>query len=457
MGFRLSLITLLLFMFLLGTQVHSQELYTARGYWVESTKETYRKLKEKQIQGIQLTADETNYLQDYETYLGNYYQRLSDAEKVKYEQMKAEWDRSLAITAPERGESDEFDWKPRDRAANGFYGLLYGTSLVIAADIDGAAAAGIPLITGGLWMLGPVINPKKYEGINRSALLAGNTGKSLGLIYGGSLGLMVGGESDYPEKAIFGFASLGSIALGEVGFQLQKKKNFTEGHISMIRHYGILGPWVGLSIFFASGSESAALAGTALLAGGAGGILAGNKASKNYSYTRGDVDAISSLTWISTGIGFALVANAFENDDPSDAIILVPAAASIAGTLLGQKMLREAQLTKKQGSAINLAAGGAALVGFGVVAITESESPWVWFGVPSALALVTHQLVLHKYKQDNITKRLQGSLSRKHDFKLSMNVMPENYFINKQMPAREYAPNTQSLLSNPIVKLKVSF
>ena len=34
---------------------------------VEATKETYLKLKEKQAQGMELSANETTYLQDYET------------------------------------------------------------------------------------------------------------------------------------------------------------------------------------------------------------------------------------------------------------------------------------------------------------------------------------------------------------------------------------------------------
>lgn len=72
-------------------------------------------------------------------------------------------------------------------------------------------------------MLGPAMNPKKYEGITRSTVRASNTGKILGLANGAFLGLAIAGSSSEVEKLILGLSSLGSIALGEVGFQLQKK------------------------------------------------------------------------------------------------------------------------------------------------------------------------------------------------------------------------------------------
>ena len=53
----------------------SQELYTARGYWIEATKEPYRKLIQKQTVGDSLTTNEVTYIQDYQTYLASYFNR----------------------------------------------------------------------------------------------------------------------------------------------------------------------------------------------------------------------------------------------------------------------------------------------------------------------------------------------------------------------------------------------
>ncbi|MCU0398686.1 MAG: hypothetical protein MUC73_11360 [Cyclobacteriaceae bacterium] len=217
MRYAIRLVILLLIVFIINIQSYAQDLYTARGYWVELNKETYRKIKQKQRVGDPLTDNEALYLQDYEQYLANYYQRMPEEEKVRYEQMREQWDRELL--GPQKPEEvpEEFEWRGRDRAINFLYGAWYGTSLVLITGMDDAAAAGIPLVTGGIWVLGPVINPKKYENISRPVLRASNTGKFLGLIYGASLGMLVGGDSDNTDELIFGLSTVSSIALGEVG------------------------------------------------------------------------------------------------------------------------------------------------------------------------------------------------------------------------------------------------
>jgi hypothetical protein len=438
--------------------LHAQELYTARSYWEAMYKDPYRQIKHKQRVGDTLTDNEVAYLQDYETFLSNYYQRLPDSEKAKYEQMKAEWDRELL--SPQKQPvvvEEEFEWRGRDRVNSFLYGVWYGTSLVLITNMSDAAALGVPLITGGLWVLGPVINQKKFEGITRPTLRAMNTGRFLGLIYGGALGMTIGGDSEGTENWIFGLSTLGSIGLGELGFQLQRRNNYSEGHIEMIRHYGILGPWLGISVFVATGSENVNLAGASLLAGGAAGLLVGNAVSKKYDYSKGDASVISSLTWISTGLGFTATAEALSNDG-SSALFLIPAAGSVIGTVLGQKAVRGVHFTKRQGSTISYSSGGAALLGLGVVALTESESATVWVGVPSALALITHQILFSKYKRENLARGLQGrSHQRNSAFKLSMDVMPENYLLHQRMPLKESPTQFNIVSSNPLVKLKLSF
>ena len=441
---------------------YSQELYSARGYWLETTKENYRKVKQKQNVGDSLTDNEISYLKDYETYLNNYFQRLPEVEKIKYEQMKDQWDRELAPPVNQRPTQpeprlEEFEWRARDRLVNTLYGVWYGTSLVLITEMEGGVAAGIPFITGGMWLMGPAVFPKKYEGITQSTVRASATGKFLGLLYGFSLGTAIGGNNENVDKLLLGLSTAGSIALGEVGFQLQKKRNFSDGHIEMIRHYGVLGPWVGLSIFGATQSENYHLAGVSLLAGGVGGIIIGNQVSKRYGYTRGDVDAVQSLTWISTGLGFTLTAETLEENDES-VLWLIPAAGSILGSVLGQKGVKGANFTKKQGSTISLSTAGAALIGLGFVTLFETEYPSLWIGVPSALALVTHQLLFHSYKRENLQNGFRGRDKRKNNFQLSMNVMPENYLLNQKLPVQEYNPRANSRIgSNPIVKLKLTF
>lgn len=459
-----NLLVVAFFILVLGSVSMAQNLYTARGYWQESTKASYLSIKEKKEKGQPISSDEDAYVQDYESYLLTYYNRLSEEEKQVYGRMRDQWNRELALPlvapqAPQQKqiEQAEFEWRGRDRFINAAYGIYYGASFAAIVELEDAAAVGVPLITGGLWMLGPAFNSKKYEGITESTMRAANTGKILGLINGLSLGLAIGGDSEDTGNLALGLSTIGSIALGEVAFQTQKKKNISGGKIEMMRHYGFLGPLVGGSILAATSTDNANLIGVGLLAGGIGGIMVGNKVANKYDYTRGDVDAVSSLGVISTGLGFAIIANALENNiDVSGSIWLVPASTAVAGTLIGQRMVRNVNLTKKQGSTINLSSAGGALLGLGVMLIIDSESPTAWVAVPSSVALIAHQIVFQRYKKDNLLKSLKGKNSRNKKYDFSMKLMPENYFVNKNTPAR-FIADPRLAASAPLVNMTLKF
>lgn len=463
----LLLFFLFILVFLPG---YSQNLYTARGYWEESNKPAYRTIKEKQVKNDSLTVEEKAYLVDFEAYLTAYYGRLSPEEKQKYLQFKEQWDRELAPLAvpppPQQNisqqqiEQAEFEWRNRDRFVNSVWGIYYGASLSVIAELDGASAVGIPLITGGLWMLGPAMNPKKYEGITQTTVNASNSGKFLGAVYGWSLALAVAGEadSDVFSKLGLGISTVGSIGLGEWAFQTQKKKNVSAGRVELIRHYGLLGPLVGGAVLASTETENANLVGVGLLAGAGAGLLVGNKASKAYDYTQGDVNVISSLSLISTGLGFALISDAVINgSNPSNALILVPAATAVTGTLLGQRMVRGVHLTKRQGSTISLSSVGGALVGVGILALIETDSPVAWLGVPSALALVMHQAVFTKYKKDNLVNGLGSIQHQGKKVAVSMKLMPENYFVRKQISPERMLNNPSLAAANHLVNISLKF
>ena len=235
--------------------VHSQQnnaFYTAEGYWKELEKKDYKELLNKKERGDSLTKIEKYYLIDYETYLESYYERMSEDEKNKFAELRVKWDQEI-LSGDYKDNSYDFEWKFRDRFLYGAYGLWYGTSLVLITEAQGPGAAAIPLITSGLWLLGPIINSGKYEYITRNTLRMGNTGRFFGLGFGGALATALAGHklNDFDgtfEKVFFGLSTAGSIALGEIGFHYQKRRNLSSGHIEMIRHYGVLGSVAGLSI-----------------------------------------------------------------------------------------------------------------------------------------------------------------------------------------------------------------
>jgi hypothetical protein len=435
--------------------VTAQDLYSAKGYWTEINKDNYQKILQKKRAGDTLTENETAFVTDYEIYLQNYFQRMSEDEKLKFNQMREQWDQQLTTKAQPSDEYD-FELRPRDRLTNGIYGAYYGASIAAIGEFSETAAIGVPLIMAGLWQLGPVMNPKKYEGITRGTIRAGNTGKFLGLGYGLAMGLAVGGDSDNTGKLALALSTVGSISLGEAAFQIQKKKQVSEGHIEIMRHYGVLGPAVTILGVAATNTDNLNLVGASLVAAGVTGLIIGNSVAKKYDYTVGDADVISSLTWISTGLGFTAAVEAIQ-DEENLGLLLIPAGTAIAGTLVGQRSVKGVYLTKKQGSTINLSSGGAALIGLGISALLGTESPAVLIGVPSALALIMHQSLFHSYKMKNMASNIKLGRDGKRLMQFSMRVTPEGYFANKKMSDRIYVTNYFPKLAEPIVKLKLAF
>jgi hypothetical protein len=433
----------------------AQGIYTARGYWEESNKSTYREIKHKQLVGDLLSENETSYLLDFEIYLNNYYSRLSEEEKGKFEQMKPQWDREQFRLQQPQMIQREFEWRGRDRAINIGYGLLYGGSIVAIARVKTEAALGIPLITGGLWALGPIMNPDKYENIDRSVLRASNTGKLFGFGYGAAAGLMFGGDGAW--KLQLGLGTAGSIALGEIGFQTQKKNKFSEGHIEVLRLYGLIGPWLSAGSLVVVGVENANVFGAGFLTGGIAGLIVGNKVYQKYPYTKGDADNVTSLTVLSTGLGLAAM-EALNNDNAGRAVLLIPMAGTVLGTLLGQRSVKGVNLTNKQGSSILFSSGGAALVGMGILLIAESENTTMWIGLPTLLGLGAQQILFQKYKQENLANTpISGSIGKERKMDYSLKFTPENYFINKQMAGRTNIPGLNPNPTQPLVNFKLAF
>ncbi len=432
------------------TAVSAQDLYTAKGYWEELNQKLYQEILEKKSQGDSLSTDQKNYLLDYQAYLDNYYQRMSEEEKLTFNRMEEQWKKETAqVPIPVQ---EDFNLRARDRVVNGLYGLYYGASLAAILEIDNGAAVGIPLIMAGLWQLGPVINPKKYENISVETIRAGNSGKILGLLYGGAAGLAISGDSDDNFKWVLGLSSLSSIAMGEIMFQNQKKNNYSLGHIDIVRHHGFLGPVV-TTLGYLAIDENPNIIGATALAGGIGGLIIGNKVAKKYDYSQGDVDVISSLTWITTGLGSTIAVESIENNNRG--LVLIPVATAIAGSVFGHRSVKGVHFTSRQGSTISLASGGAALIGFGAVALTEADAAGWYIGAASVSALIMHQLLYSSYRNKNLEQNFKMGRGNSIPRQFSMNVMPENYFAQRQMTEKRLLSNPS--LTFPIVQMKLVF
>jgi len=445
----------ILFVFCISLKLQAQNLYTADGYWIEFKKNIYQEILSKQSRGESLSENEANYLIDYGAYLQQYFSRLSEEEKTKVEEMMDIWSFEKRDPGPVDPAEEDFDLRTRDRLVNGIWGAYYGASIVVVAGIEeGGLTAGIPLIMAGAWQLGPVINKQKYENISLATIRAGNAGKFLGAGYGAAAGLALAGDSEDNAKWILGLSTIGSIALGEMAFQTQKSKQIPIGQVEMTRHYGLLGPISTGLIALAIDPENPQLIGGALLAGGIGGLFVGRNVSRKYDYTQGDVDVVSSLSLISAGLGGTIAVGTIDNDGGSG-LLVIPAITAVAGSIFGQKSVKGVRLNKKQGSTIKLASGGAALIGLGTIALTESDAPALYVGAASVCGLVMHQILFHSYKKKNLERRFDLGRNSNSRMQFAFNVTPENYLINKSLSKEMIYRNPT--ISYPIVDFKLRF
>ena len=78
-------------------------------------------------------------------------------------------------------------------------------------------------------------------------------------------------------------------------------------------------------------------------------------------------------------------------------------------------------------------------------------------GVPSGLALITHQILFGKYKRENLELKLRGSNDRNGKYDLSLKFTPEGYFLNQSIKTKGISPERYANLQSPVFRLTVRF
>ncbi len=336
------------------------------------------------------------------------------------------------------------------RLYNGLYGFIYGSMIIPVLGVEESAISfGLPLLLAGGSLLLPVINPNKYENMTYSSVLLNRHGKFYGLIDGGALSILIFGADDETDgKLALALSVAGSITMGEIGFQLGKRKDWTEGRISGYTHYAAVSVLSGLGLYASFANEfDPRLFGGIVLASQAGGYLLANKLWKKYKYTRGSLLASGSFTLFSTLLGIGLIGQVESSDDQRK--ILVPTAALIGGSLLSHSLTRNLNLTAKQGWKVNYIAGAGALIGLGTALIISPSEPSLYFLLPSVGGLIGWGAAVKGMSIKPIKSDIKS-----YDNNFSFSVNPENYFINKNTPFEKLTPN---MVSRPVLGLRLTF
>lgn len=427
--------------------------YNARSYFEAGQNVTYLSLGERKNNGLILSEDEEQYLNEYQAFLESFYDKLSEAERIKYEEYKVQWAEELE-EIQQREDSDIFEAnrmgiRPGRKflLSNGIYGFSYGLGAIYALQFNADLAIALPFISAGISMAYPLMNPKKYEGIEFSTVLLTRHGKFIGLLDGAALGFLAFGDPSGNEalgRAIMATTIAGSIALGEAGFQLGKKKNFPEGKVATYRYYALLTPYLAFSGLVAGNVEDARIYGATVLAAGAAGYLYGDYIYRKYHFSRGDMLAASSFGLLATGLGFGIS----PMEEPWH--MLIPAATALGATFATQAMFKNTKHSSKQGWNINYASIVGVVIGFGAVFAIQPMEHNLVLALPAATGLAGWAIYASKYRK----QQLSSSINDKKSWAdLSFNFTPQNYFLNKQISRTTASPMSKNGL--PVFSISI--
>jgi len=408
--------------------------YNARTYFEAEHNSAYLLILGKIEDNKPLTSDERKYLTEYEAYLLNFYRNLSDSEKTRYEENKAEWLKALERQSALEN-ADSLDITPMGNNParkfylnNSLYGLGYGITSIFILEAVEYKAALLPIVTTGISLVYPAANPKKYRDIDYSTVMMTRHGKFIGILDGAALGFLLFGDISEDSNKGKAFASTliaTSVALGEVGFHVGKKKRFAEGQVATFKYYSLLVPFLTFSGLVAGNVHDPRIYGASVLAAGAASYWYAGKVYNKYKFTRGDMLATSSLGLLSTGLGFGIS----PMEKPWHFIF--PAVTAIGGTFAGHKIFKNSRLTSREGKNINYATMVGTGVGFIVAVFVPTDTPHhVMLLVPAATGAATWALYTSKTMRRQ--RQTTSSNNRKWaDFSFSFT--PQNYFINKQL------------------------
>jgi hypothetical protein len=424
----------------------SGQQFTARQYWMMEHDSTYLSLLSRQANGESLSPNDQTRLEEFKTKLAAYFNQMADPEKAAYYMNRATWanNPSTVFQADEQVFAGERSTFTKYVAASGVYGFLYGAAGVYILGIEDEAAIGLPLLAGGISAILPLVTIKNKM-VTTNSLLLSLHGKAIGAFQGAMLGVAIVGNENSDDdwgKLVAGLATASSITLGQVGFAMGKNSKWTPGRITFYTHYGWLIPLESMAVAASLGVEDARIYGITSLLGGAGGYLLAKGVVDRNNYTRGDVFSIQTFTWLNALLGFGILADL---DSESPAALIIPASTAMVGTLTGQLWMRNARLSGQQGRNIILATSAGSAIGLGISAmISNDELSTVNYVVPYLGGLITYSIIAESYKRKNNSKVY--AIDKISGWKF--NLMPQNLIINQRLAnsGRPLPGNRMSLL-----------
>ena len=368
---------------------------------------------------------------------------------------------SLLIGQHAAAQQDEVLFR-RYITSSGFHGLFYGIVFSIVADLEGPAAVGLPVLTAGTSVLLPLLTTPR---ITTNSLILSNHGRTMGWFHGFALSALILGEETDEEinsvnhdRVMLASGAVSSIGLGVVGNILGRNRPWEEGQAALYAHYGMLFPFVGFSASLAFVDDLRLASGITLLSG-AGGYFLANQIYRINPHTRGDVRAIRTLSLLNAGLAYGILMDQLEDDllgedefERSD--LIIPALGAVAGTAIGHFWLKNTRLTTRQGNISAFAATGGAVLGLGLVLMTEATEIWPYYTFPYVLGMGAFALAVERFRSENLAAEIASDRGNSN---VSYSIMPLNLAFNHMLA--ENGPLTPKELRflQPLVSVSFRF
>jgi hypothetical protein len=422
------------FAFICCAQLIAQQ-YSAVNYWKMEHDPAYISLKQRQDKGVTLSAAEKDFLAEYMKKLNEYFAMMSDNEKASYYKNRAKWSEQpgavdkIAVEQDNEVFSGQRSMYSKYLVSSGIFGFAYGLFIDDIFDVKSSGAGtGIPLLTAGAATLIPVLTIKDRN-VTYNSLALSIHGKTIGLLQGSALSLLLTGTDIKDGKLLLGLATLSSIGLGRLGYVLGRDKKWSQGRVALYAHYGFLMPLEGLALDAAFNIKDVRIYAATSLAFGAGGYLIADKIARWNDFTKGDIKSTQTLSTMNALLGFAIISDVRGESDFKSSDFLAPAFGALAGTFAGHLLLKDARLTNQQGRNTALAATGGAVFGLGIAAIIGSESETPYYLISYLTGMSSYAFLVNKYKKNN----LQAFLKKDKDSRWNINLMPQNILLSRKI------------------------
>ena len=283
----------------------------------------------------------------------------------------------------------------------------WGLALTQALDIeDSSRAIGVYLLTAGSSFFVPYFLTKESpvtKGMSVMAINGGLKGNLDALL----LYYVVKNGDSGSDQALYASSLLGSIAELILFYKIAEKYNYSPGKanlLSTVSAFGYLYGFLGVMTLSDTPSERAIAA--SMLASGLSAYFAVNHIFKTETYGDGDY-VMPTITGYLAGLVPLCVMAAMDETPEGKGLAGLSLASSVLGLWLGDRLVRDINMSSSQGNYIHLGTLGGALAALGLVFALggDSDATYRWLPLMTVAGGAGGMAIIYSTFKNRIVKK----------------------------------------------------